>query len=100
MSKITQSAKGRNCTIRIPFICNHNNETTVYAHINSVRHGHGMAEKNDDLHGAYACSNCHAAVDGMLNVKGYKRNDLKLMHYEGVMETQNILKKLGLIEVK
>lgn len=56
MSKITKSARGENCTVRLSGICNHNSDTVVFAHINGVRFGHGMGLKANDIHGAYACS--------------------------------------------
>lgn len=97
MSKITKSAKGRNCTVRVIGICNHNAETTVYAHISGVRFGHGMAQKVNDIFGAYCCSSCHDAIDGRTTTQ-YSRTALKLMHLEGVIETQAILIKEGLIK--
>jgi len=96
MSKITQSAKGESCSIRLPSICNHNKETVVFAHINGVRFGHGMAQKVTDIHGAYACSNCHDAVDRRLKTN-LSITDLKLAHYEGMIETQMKLIQKGLL---
>ena len=32
MSKITKSAMGEECQVRLIGICNYNNETTVFAH--------------------------------------------------------------------
>ena len=54
-SKIRQSAKGEDCLVRAPGICNGNPETVVLAHIN----GGGIGRKNPDWQGAYACSACH-----------------------------------------
>lgn len=96
MSKITQSAKGETCTVRLPSVCNHNPETVVLAHINGVRFGHGMGKKTTDIHGAYACSSCHDAIDG--RIKTYMTDEyLKLSHLEGVIETQMRLIAKGLI---
>jgi len=96
MSKITASAKGENCTIRLSIVCNHNPETVVFAHINGIRFGHGIGIKNNDILGAYACSDCHDAVDGRTKTH-YSDNELKLAHYEGVFETQMKLVKKGLL---
>jgi hypothetical protein len=96
MSKLTKSAKGRNCTIRLPGVCNHYNETVVLAHINGVRFGHGVGHKVNDLHGAYACSACHDIVDGRFKTH-YTKEELKLAHYEGMIETQMIMIAEGLI---
>jgi hypothetical protein len=96
MSKITESARGEHCTIRVDGHCNHNTETTVFAHISGVRFGHGMGEKVNDILGAYACSDCHDVVDGRQRSE-YTRTERKLMHYEGVFETQMKLKAKGLL---
>ncbi len=61
MTKIRQSARGEECTVRIPYICNWNPETTVYAHINDGTQGAG--KKASDLSGVYACSACHDEID-------------------------------------
>lgn len=97
MSKITESARGETCTIRIPGYCNGNSETTVFAHINGVRFGHGVGQKVNDLLGAYACSDCHDVVDGRQR-SNYTAKELKVMFYEGVFETQLKLIKNGLIK--
>ena len=97
MSKITASARGRDCTIRIPQVCNHNPETTVFSHLSGVRFGHGIGQKVADIFGAFGCSSCHDAIDGRTPTQ-YKRTELKLMHLEGVIETQSILIKEGLIK--
>lgn len=96
MSKITESARGENCCVRLPNICNGNPETTVFAHINGVRFGHGVAIKVNDLLGAYGCSCCHDVVDGRVK-HNFDADFVKLAFYEGVFETQLILIKKGLI---
>jgi Protein of unknown function (DUF1364) len=96
MSKITLSAKGEACTIRIIGYCNGNPETTVLAHINGVRFGHGTGQKVNDILAAYACSDCHEIVDGRQR-SNYTRSEIKIYHYEGVLETQTKLIAKGLI---
>lgn len=61
MSKITNSARGENCTLRLS-VCNGKPETTVFAHV-SVGFNSGMGTKPNDIHGVYACSNCHDVLD-------------------------------------
>lgn len=93
MSKITDSARGEDCTIRIPDVCNFDPETTVAAHIsNGV-----MGKKAPDTQIAYACSKCHAAVDGHLKTI-YKKHELYIFHLEGMVRTQLILLEKGLIK--
>lgn len=94
MSKITKSAKGEECQIRIPGFCNGTPETTVFCHLG----GGGMGMKRKDLFGAYGCSDCHSIVDGHVNA-GYMKHDLELMHLEGVIRTQEILLEKGLIKI-
>lgn len=96
-TKITKSARGQDCTIRIPGICKvaPDNETTVLAHDN----GEGGALRAPDYQGAYACYECHMAVDGHLKTD-YPSNILRLWHLEGIMRTQRMLVEQGLLEVK
>ncbi len=96
MSKVTASARGESCTLRIPGVCNFDNETTVFAHINGVRFGHGWAHKTKL--GAYCCSKCHDCIDGRVKrPDDMSINGLKLVHYEGVMETLLRLSDKGLV---
>lgn len=96
MSKITLSARNEECTVRLAGICNHNPETVVFAHINGVRFGHGMGLKANDIHGAYACSACHDALDRRTHTD-LSKDFLKLSHYEAMIETQLKLIQKGLI---
>ena len=52
MSKITQSARGERCQIRFPGICNHDPETTVFAHYRLAGYC-GTGIKPPDFMGAY-----------------------------------------------
>lgn len=61
MSKLTESAKGEDCTLRIFPYCNQNPETTVLCHINSPDKGIGI--KSPDWFGVFACSACHDIID-------------------------------------
>ena len=89
---IRKSAKGETCTVRLP-CCNHDPETTVFAHINGVRFGHGMGKKT--RWGAYACSACHDELDR--RTTNFEFEFVKLAHYEGCFETQDRLVKKGLL---
>lgn len=60
-SKLRASAKGQNCTIQIPGICNHDPETTVLAHAPSEVKG--AATKSHDFHACFACHACHETLD-------------------------------------
>ena len=80
--------------MRIPGICNFNPETTVGAH----RNGAGWSLKQDDNEMAYCCSACHDALDGRRKTE-FTDCELKLMHLEGIMRTQKILIKKGLLKI-
>lgn len=95
MSKLTESARNRECEVRL-HVCNFRPETTVAAHFN----GGGMAMKNNDMFSCFACSSCHAWLDG-----GYVKENTPtwmrdLAHLEAIIRTQAIWLKEGLIEVK
>ena len=92
-SKYTESARGQNCTVRLPGTCNHRPETTVLAHLN----GGGMAIKHSDIHGCYACSDCHTWLDRGYTQQGVTRKDRDLIHLKAILETQQIMIKTGVL---
>jgi hypothetical protein len=94
VSKITQSAKGEQCQIRIPGVCNHNPETTVFCH---YRLNTGIGIKPNDLQGAYGCSDCHSEADRRTTM--HEIEFVKLCFAEGVFRTQAILQKKGLVKI-
>ena len=61
MSKLTESARGRDCTLMIYPYCNMDPEKTTLAHIGSERKG--TAIKSPDYFGVFACSTCHDIID-------------------------------------
>lgn len=93
---LRKEARNQMCMVRIPGVCDGNPETTVLAHLN----GGGMAMKHSDLLGAWACSSCHSAVDGKDSEarKLYSKDELKLMHLEGMARTQDELIRRGVIK--
>lgn len=93
--KYTKSAEGQECQIRIPGYCNFNPETTIFAHIN----GAGMGFKHHNIHGAYACSNCHDVVDGRRKHNEFTNDEVELMFLQGVVRTQIIMIEIGIIKI-
>lgn len=87
MSKLTKASRGKSCTVRVPGYCNFNPETTVSAHVSGVRFGHGIGQKVKDILAADCCSACHDVIDNRVRSQ-FTKDQLKLMHYEGVIETQ------------
>ena len=95
-NKYTKSARGQDCQIRIPSVCNFNPETVVFAHLN----GGGMGMKHSPIHGAYACSNCHDFVDGRLKADNdMTKCDIQLAHYDGMLRTQQIMIRDGVLKL-
>ena len=95
-TKITKSARGEQCTVRVEDVCNGNHETTVYAHLN----GGGMGMKVSDIHGCYACSDCHSWLDGgYTKTPNMQRQKRDLIHLEAVVRSQLILIEKNLIKV-
>ena len=95
MSRLRDAAKGMACQVRIPGICNHNPETTILAHYRlSGTCGVGM--KPIDLAGSWTCNDCHDAIDGRSKT-AFSREQLDLMHAEGVFRTMEGLRKRGLL---
>ncbi|CAK1923863.1 DUF1364 domain-containing protein [Vibrio crassostreae] len=81
-TKIRNSAKGQDCTLRLVGVCNFNSETTILAH---VGYGGGWATKCGDNMAVYACSDCHSEIDR----KG--RGEYADDKLRAVEETQQVL---------
>lgn len=60
-SKLRNSARGEQCTFRIPGVCQGGTETTVLAHIRDE--AKGLGNKANDWSAAFACQSCHDAID-------------------------------------
>lgn len=89
---LRQEAKGRECQIRIPGVCNKNPETVVLCHIHKPSVSGGMGVKADDILGAHGCSDCHDAVDFRDQWRHQTTRDaITMQFYEGVFRTQKIL---------
>ncbi len=90
MSKITKSARGEQCLIRIPGVCNRDETTTVACHEPA---GSGLSFKWPDCEVAYGCSSCHDEIDRRTTYKVdghavYALDDLLLMFYQGARRTR------------
>ncbi|NUU68448.1 DUF1364 domain-containing protein [Enterobacteriaceae bacterium BIT-l23] len=96
MANLRKAARGRECQIRIPGVCNGNPETSVLTHYR-MSGTCGVGCKPDDTQGAIGCNCCHDAVDGRIKTP-FTHDELRLMHAEGVLRTQAIWIKEGLIK--
>lgn len=97
--KFTKAARGRDCQVRIPGVCNGNPETTVLAHYRMAG-TNGMGIKPNSLQGAWACSDCHDCCDSRnSSIQGFTREQVRLMHAEGVFRTIDTLISEGVLKV-
>ena len=62
MADLRKAARGRECQVRIPGVCNGNPETSVLAHIRLAGLC-GTGIKPPDLIATIACSACHDEID-------------------------------------
>jgi hypothetical protein len=94
VANLRKEARGRECQVRLPGICNGNSETVVLAHYRMAGIC-GMGMKPPDLFGAWACSACHDEIDRrtILTDADYAN----LAHLQGVIRTQSILLAEGKI---
>lgn len=95
-SKIRLSAKGEQCLVRVPGVCNGNAATVVLAHLN----GAGVGAKHPDHLAAYSCSACHGWLDGGYVQQGISRDTRDLWHLQAVIRTQGVLIAKGFIQIK
>ncbi len=93
---LRDSARGQPCLVRIPGACNHDPATTVLAHIN----GGWMGTKTSDLFGAFCCSSCHDLIDGRVKHRVFDREEIDLMHWQGVQRTQQHWLDIGMVSLK
>lgn len=95
MTKLRESAKGMNCFVRIPGVCNSDSATTVLAHLN----GGPMGGKTSDLFGAFSCSNCHDVLDGRAPTD-MPHEVIQLLHWQAIGRTQLWWVENGYIMIK
>jgi hypothetical protein len=96
MSKITASAKGEDCQVRLVGVCTYDPETTIWSHARWGAAGRGKAIKANDLAGAYCCTACDAAYDGQartLHTRAQIDHDWCMGHFRSLV----ILASKGLI---
>ena len=98
-SKITKSARGKECQLRLPMVCTFNDEQTVAAHIR-IAGTCGIASKPSDLLTIRACDACHAVVDGRARADHITPADLTLYVHEAHCRTLVEYEKEGLISCK
>lgn len=74
---IRDSARGEACTVRLPGVCTHDPDRTIWSHCRMPDAGKGGALKSLDVAGAYACTDCDAVYDGQRKPpSGYTRDQV------------------------
>ena len=86
-------ARGRECTVRLEVVCNHDPETTVLAHVRLAGIS-GIGHKAPPILGAWACSCCHDAIDRRAHLN-LDRDHVRLAHLDGMVRTLEILWREG-----
>lgn len=98
MTPIRRAARGQDCTIEIPGICNHKPETVVLCHSNQLADGKGMGLKAPDTEAAFGCSACHDVLDGRAPRPAWLTMELLLAGFERAKnKTHEILRQKGLL---
>ncbi len=98
MTPIRKAARGQDCTLRIPDVCNWNVETTVLCHSNSIEDGKGWGIKAPDTKAAFGCSSCHDVLDGRApRPPGMTLEDLLEIFRRGMDATHAILRGMNLM---
>jgi len=96
MSRLTRSARGRDCALRLPGICSFDPETTILAHASSGI----MGGKVEDWHAFFCCSSCHAVFDGHdQRWRDFGKDTLRAYALQAVHETQQAWVREGLLIV-
>lgn len=94
---LRQDARGRDCTLQIPGVCNHDPETTVACHLRLFGFG-GMGVKPSDLLLIDCCASCHSVLDNRAKWAdaGVGFDDV----LRALMTTLENRQRAGLIEAK
>jgi len=98
LSKITESARGQDCQVRIIGVCKGDSAYTIWSHARHGSAGKGRGIKAIDECGAYACTACDLTYDGQLpRPTGMTKDQVELDWFHGHMRSLVILKQKGLI---
>lgn len=96
---IRRSAEGRDCTLRLPRVCNFDPSTTVLAHLPG--HSRGTGLKVSDIHAVYACHACHLTIDThSWGRAGLSVADVLDAMLRALDETHLIMIEAGLLMIK
>lgn len=92
-----RAARGRECTLALPGICNRDPATTVLCHSNRLEDGKGIGLKTPDTEACFGCSDCHDVLDGRRPLPGWlTRQQLEDTFDRARAITQEQLKQEGI----
>lgn len=98
MSKIRDSARDEDCTVRLPGVCKWLPEFTIWSHAPFGSGGKGRSIKAIDLAGAYCCTACDAVIDRQVPLPfGMSREQVELDWFHGHLRSLVRLKEKGLL---
>ena len=98
MTPIRRAARGQDCTLQFPAVCNFDPATTVLCHSNYLADGKGMGLKAPDLAAAFGCAACHDLLDGRRPRPAHlTAGNVESTFYVAVARTHQVLRRLGLI---
>lgn len=98
MTPIRRAARGQDCTLQFPAVCNFDPATTVLCHSNFLADGKGMGLKAPDTAAAFGCAACHDVLDGRRpRPAGLSAVDVENHFYIAVMRTHQVLRQLGVM---
>lgn len=95
-TKITKSAKGEDCSVRLPTICSFDNDKTILAHLGT---SFSAPNRANDFHACYCCSDCHDIIDGRRK-SDFTDHDILIATSDAMIETQKKLIDKGLVIIK
>jgi len=78
-------ARGKDCQVRAPGVCNFDPDTTVLCHIN-IPGLFGLGLKGSDYIATLGCSSCHDLIDYRVS-STFEREAIQIMKYEGALRT-------------
>jgi hypothetical protein len=95
--KLRDSAKGEDCTVRLPG-CPGRADMTIWSHYRGSAGGKGLSIKASDRAGAYACTYCDAVYDGQRTRPiGMTKDEVDLAWHEGHIRSLVRMEQKGLL---
>jgi hypothetical protein len=95
MPNLRKLARGQDCLIRVPTVCNGNPDTVVLCHIRMIDLS-GTGIKAPDVFATFGCSACHAVCDGQQKSE-FSYSERRLLLLEGMLRYQLWLMEQGIL---